>query len=186
MIEKLAKNAEDKMSKSLEHLAEELNAIRSSRANATLLDSIRVDSYGSQMQIKQLASITVPDARTILVTPWDKSTSSAIEKAISEDEHLGLTPNNDGNIIRLNIPPLTEQRRTQLTKLVSEKVEACKVSMRSSRHEVLSEGRDLNKAKKITEDDIYVLENKLNKLIEEKNKQADTTAEQKNKELMEI
>src|SRR3990167_8532612 len=116
MIEKLAKNAEDKMSKSLEHLAEELNAIRSSRANATLLDSIRVDSYGSQMQIKQLASITVPDARTILVTPWDKSTSSAIEKAISEDEHLGLTPNNDGNIIRLNIPPLTEQRRTQLTK----------------------------------------------------------------------
>ncbi len=185
-MDQLLKQATQKMDRTLDHLTEELSQVRSGRATTGLLDGVKVEVYGQSMPIKGLANISIPDARTILITPWDKSNLATIEKAIREDQSLGLTPNNDGSMIKLNIPPLNEERRTQLTKMVAEKLESAKVSLRSVRHDILNQGRDKNKSGTLTDDDIRSLEQKLNELIEKKNSQADAQFESKKSELMEV
>lgn len=186
MLDQILRPLEQKMAKTLEHLEDELTKVRSSRAQAGLVDGLKVEVYGQDMVLKSIASINTPDAKTILIQPWDKSNLAVIEKAIRESQSLGLNPSNDGNMIRLNLPPLTEERRTELVKLVSEKIEQTKVSLRNTRHEALAEGRRLHKDKKLTDDDIRRLESELNKLIETYNNRADGLFTAKHKEMMEI
>src|SRR4051812_33044248 len=120
----LLKAAEPKMTKALEHLREELNALRTGRASVIMVDGLMVDYYGQPMQLKQLATIGTPDSRTIAITPWDRNAMDPIEKSIREAHSLGLTPNNDGHTIRLNIPPMTEERRRDVVKQLGDKAEA--------------------------------------------------------------
>lgn len=162
----LLNSVEPKMAKALEHLSEELNSLRTGRASIVMVDGLTVDYYGQSMQLKQLATIGTPDAKTIAITPWDRNAMEPIEKSIRESQSLGLTPNNDGHTIRLNVPPMTEERRRDVVKQLGEKVEACHISLRNLRHEVLNEVKKLEKAKLATQDDIKFAEAELNKKIE--------------------
>lgn len=186
MVEQSLKKAEEQMKRSLEFFEEELGGVRSGRAQASLVDSLKVDVYGSQMMVKQIATVNTPDARTIAITPWDKANMPMIEKSIREAQNLGLSPSNDGNVIRLNIPPLTEDRRRAMVKLISEKLEACNISLRNARHEVQSEVKKALKDKTISEDDYYDAEQKLNKLIDQFHKKSEGIFAAKEREMMEV
>lgn len=186
MTHSIATAAEPKMRKALEYFEEELGQVRGGRAQAGLVDSLKVDVYGQEMLIKQIATVLTPDARTIAIHPWDKTNMAIIEKAIRDNHSLGLNPSSDGHVIRLNIPPLTEERRAQLVKLVSEKTEACNVALRNARHEALNEAKKAQKAKEISEDDFYQIEKQLNSLIETYHKKAVDLFNAKEREMMEL
>lgn len=170
------KLTEEKMKKTLENLDHRFSTVRAGRANPSSLDGITVDYYGSQTPLKQVATISVPEARQLLIKPYDRSSLGAIEKAIFES-NLGYTPNNDGESIRIIIPVLTEERRKELTKQVKAMAEDGKVSIRNIRHESLE---DIEKEetsddeKKSLENQVQDLVNKFNKLIEEKLKEKET------------
>lgn len=170
------KLTEEKMNKTLENLDHRFSTVRAGRANPSSLDGITVDYYGSQTPLKQVATISVPEARQLLIKPYDRSSLGAIEKAIFES-NLGYTPNNDGESIRIIIPVLTEERRKELTKQVKAMAEDGKVSIRNIRHESLE---DIEKEetsddeKKSLENQVQDLVNKFNKLIEEKLKEKET------------
>lgn len=180
------KSAEEQMKNALEFFDQELKGVRSGRAQASLVDSIKVDVYGQSMMIKQIATVNTPDAKTIAITPWDKANMSSIEKAIRETQSLGLNPASDGQAVRINIPPLTEERRREMVKMISEKLEACSISLRNARHDVLNEAKRQLKARDITEDDYYQTEQDLNKLIDKYNKTAEQKFAAKEREMMEI
>jgi ribosome recycling factor len=148
----ILKDVEARMSAAIELLARELASVRTGRASAALLDGIRVDYYGTQTAINQMASVAVPDARTIVVQPWDASQLKAIEKALIASD-LGLTPSNDGTLIRLNMPTLTEERRKQLAKTVGKIAEDSRVAVRNIRREANDKLKALAKDKKVAEDD---------------------------------
>ena len=180
------KQAQSKFDDAIEHLKNELNGVRSGRASAGLVDGIRAEVYGQSMPLKSIATITTPDAKTIQIQPWDQSNLAFIEKAISENQSLGLTPNNDGRVIRINIPPLSEETRTQLAKVVREKAEACNVSMRNARHEALNAGKDKEKSKEITQDQVVKLQKDLDKLIDDYHKKVNEIVSLKEQELMSV
>lgn len=162
----LVNSAEPKMAKAIEHMREDLNSLRTGRASVAMADGIAVDYYGQPMQLRQLATIGTPDAKTIAITPWDRNALDPIEKAIRETQSLGLTPNNDGHTIRLNIPAMTEERRRDVVKQLGEKVEACHISLRNIRHEVLNDVKKLEKEKLATQDDLKFAESELNKKVD--------------------
>jgi len=150
-----------------------------------LVEKLQVEYYGSNLPLIQLANISVPEARQLLIKPFDASSLRAIERAIQASE-LGLTPNNDGKQIRLNLPPLTEERRRDLVKLVNGRLEECKVAMRNIRRDVLKYMRDYEKEKLISEDDLETGEEKLQKIIDEKIDEVDNIGLRKDKEIMEV
>lgn len=174
------------MQKALDYFEEELGQVRGGRAQAGLVDSLKVEVYGQEMSLKQIATVMTPDARTIAIQPWDKSNMPMIEKAIRDNHSLGLNPSSDGNVIRLNVPTLTEERRAQLVKLVSEKTEACNVAMRNARHDALNEAKKALKAKEISEDDYYSIEKQLNSLIEKYHNKADALFAAKERGMMSL
>ena len=174
--------AKQRMNEVVSRLDEELTKVRTGRANASLVDSIMVESYGSRMPLKQVASVTVPEATQILITPWDKSLLSTIESAI-RDADLGMSPVNDGAGIRLNLPPLSTERREQLVKLVRSVAEEGRVAMRQVRHEAMETVKQDEKAGNATEDDRFRTEKQLNDLIAEMNKQIDERVTTKEREL---
>lgn len=174
------------MQKALDYFEEELGQVRGGRAQAGLVDSLKVEVYGQEMSLKQIATVMTPDARTIAIQPWDKSNMPMIEKAIRDNHSLGLNPSSDGNVIRLNVPTLTEERRAQLVKLVSEKTEACNVAMRNARHDALNEAKKALKAKEISEDEYYGIEKQLNSLIEKYHTKADSLFAAKEREMMSL
>lgn len=178
--------AEQKMKASLEHFKEELSGLRSGRAHAGLVDSIKVNVYGSEMILKSIATVSTPDAKTIQIQPWDNTNLAAIEKAISENQALGLTPNNDGHVIRLNIPPMSEESRSQMVKLLSQKAEEGNISLRNARHEALNDAKNDQKASKITQDDLSRLEKDLNVLIDKYSAQIQELVKTKEQELMQV
>jgi ribosome recycling factor len=180
------KQAEKKFNDSIDHLNIELAGVRSGRASAGLVDSIKVEVYGQSMPLKSVATITTPDAKTIQIQPWDQSNLAFIEKAISENQNLGLTPNNDGRVIRINIPPLSEETRMQLTKVVKEKAEAANISMRNARHEVLNTAKADEKSGTITQDQQVKVQKDLDKLIDDYHKKVQQIVEDKEKELMSV
>jgi ribosome recycling factor len=186
MDNQLLKQAEAKFKDAIEHLETELAGVRSGRASAGLVDGIKAEVYGQSMPLKSIATITTPDAKTIQIQPWDQSNLAFIEKAISENQSLGLTPNNDGRIIRINLPPLSEETRTQLGKVVREKSEACNVSMRNARHEALNSAKDQEKSKVLTQDQVVKMQKDLDKLIDEYQKKVQEIASRKEQELMSV
>jgi ribosome recycling factor len=185
MIKDLLDSAVDRMDAALDNLSSDLTAIRTGRASPALVEKLQVEYYGSNLPLIQLANISVPEARQLLIKPFDASSLKAIERAILASE-LGLTPNNDGKQIRLNLPPLTEERRRDLVKLVNARLEECKVAMRNIRRDILKDMRDYEKEKLISEDDLKVGEEKLQKIVEEKIEETDQIGLRKEKEIMEV
>ena len=185
MISDLKKNTESRMSKSIDSLTESLQSIRAGRANTSLLDRIYVDYYGQQSPLNQVASLSAPEARLLAIQPWDATLIPEIEKAIQKSD-LGITPSNDGKIIRLVIPQLTEERRKDLTKLVGKYAEEAKVSIRNIRRDAMEDIKKAEKAKEISEDDKASYEEDIQKLTDKYIKEVDKVAENKEKELMEI
>lgn len=161
----LVASVDAKFDKALEHLDNELSSLRTGRANTSLVDGLNVDVYGQPMNLKTIATITAPDSKTIAISPWDKANLQPIEKMLRENTQLGLTPNNDGHTIRLNIPPLTEERRRDIVKSMGAIIEAAHIAMRNSRHEVLDAVKKLEKDKAATQDDVKWAEEELNKKI---------------------
>jgi ribosome recycling factor len=186
MVRALVEAAKPKMEKAVEHLNTELGSLRTGRASVALVDSVLVDSYGTMQPLKAVASINTPDARSIAITPWDKTMLPVIEKAIRETPSLGLNPMNDGVVIRLNIPALTEERRREIVKSLGSKVEECRITMRNLRHDVLKDVQKMEKAKEATTDDVKFAETELNKLIDQFQKKIEEVEAAKTKELMEI
>ncbi|MDU5805880.1 MAG: ribosome recycling factor [Peptoniphilus harei] len=185
MISDLKKNTESRMSKSVDSLTESLQSIRAGRANTSLLDRIYVDYYGQQSPLNQVASLSAPEARLLAIQPWDATLIPEIEKAIQKSD-LGITPSNDGKIIRLVIPQLTEERRKDLTKLVGKYAEEAKVSIRNIRRDAMEDIKKAEKAKEISEDDRKTYEEDIQKLTDKYIKDVDGVAAEKEKELMEI
>lgn len=176
---------EDKMQKCVDYLASEFAAIRAGRANPNVLNKIRVDYYGTPTPIQQVANVSVPEPRMIQIAPWDRSLIKAIEKAIMTSE-LGINPNNDGSVIRLIFPEVTEERRKQLAKDVKKKGEEQKVAVRNVRRDGVDAVKKLEKASEITEDDRKDLEDQLQKLTDKYVKNIDKAVEDKTKEIMTV
>ena len=179
------KKYEEKMNKTLVVLEEEFGAIRAGRANPHVLDKIKVDYYGTPTPISQMASVAVPDSRTITIQPWDKGGISVVEKAILKSD-LGLTPVNDGRIIRINIPPLTEERRKELVKVARKYTEDAKVAVRNVRRDANDSLKKLEKEKAITEDEQKKAEAEVQKLTDKFVADADKRSQAKEKEIMDI
>ena len=176
---------EDKMQKTIANLESELGTIRAGRANPHILDRITVDYYGTQTPLQQVANITVPEARMLQIQPWESSLIKKIEKAILTSD-LGINPNNDGKIIRLVFPELTEARRKDLVKDVKKKGEASKVAIRNIRRDANDSFKKLGKAEDISEDSIKELEEDVQKLTDKYIKEVDSVVEKKSKEIMTV
>ena len=175
---------DDKMKKTLEHLAADYQGIRVGRANPHVLDKLRVDYYGTPTPIQQVGNITVPEARMIQIAPWEKSLIKDIEKAILSSD-IGITPSNDGVVIRLVFPELTEERRKDLVKEVKKKAEECKVAVRNIRRDGNDAFKKLAKAE-ISEDEIKELEENLQKITDKYIKEVDAMTEEKSKEILTV
>ena len=178
-------DADVRMKKSLDALAHDLTKLRTGRASTALIDHLRVDYYGNNVPITQVASVTVSDARTITVTPWEKPMVAAVERAILASD-LGLTPNTAGQVIRISIPPLTEQRRKELAKHVSHEGETAKVAIRNVRRDANQAVKELLKAKLVTEDDDRRAEEEIQKLTDRFVKDVDGVVKHKEDELMQL
>ena len=179
------RDAEEHMKKSVVHLQQELAHIRAGKATPELLDGIKVDYYGTHLPINQLARISTPDARLIVVQPWDKGAISAIEKAI-QSSGLGLNPSNDGNVIRIPIPPLTEERRRELVKQVRRIGEEAKIAVRNIRRDALEEVRRLQKEAHLPEDLRFAAEEEIQKMTNRHIERIDQLLAAKEKEIMEV
>jgi ribosome recycling factor len=178
-------DARNKMEKAIEAFRRDLSRVRTGRASAALLEGIKVDYYGTAMPLNQVASIAVPESRLLTVQPWDVNILGEIEKAILKSE-LGLTPSNDGKLIRVSIPPLTEQRRKELVKLVKKMAEECKVAVRNIRREAIERLKDDKKDKKISEDDLFRRQDQAQKITDEFVQKADSVLAEKEKEILEF
>ena len=176
---------EDKIEKTLNNLLEEYAGIRAGRANPHVLDKIKVDYYGSPTPIQQVGNISVPEARIIVIQPWEKSLLKAIEKAIQTSD-LGINPNNDGTCIRLIFPEMTEDRRKELSKDVKKKGENAKVAIRNIRRDANDTFKKMNKANELTEDDQKDLENKLQKMTDKFIADIDKAVDAKTKDIMKV
>lgn len=176
---------EEKMDKSLDSLLNEFASIRAGRANPHVLDKIRVDYYGQPTPLQQVANISVPEARTLMIQPWESSLIKEIEKAILCSD-LGITPNNDGKSIRLNFPELTEDRRKEMAKDVKKKGENAKVAIRNVRRDANDAFKKQNKASEISEDELKDLEDKVQKLTDKYVDKVDKAVEEKTKEILTV
>ncbi len=178
-------NCEERMKKCILSLTNEFQNLRTGRANVALFDKIKVDYYGAETPLNQVASLSVPEARLVVIQPWDKSVLPAIEKAIQKSE-LGLNPNNDGKLIRVNFPPLTEQRRKELAKQAKQTAENARVAIRNVRRDAMEELKKLQKSSEISEDQQKEGETKIQKLTDNYIAEIGKVAEAKEKEIMEI
>ncbi len=185
MIDELLKDAASRMEKATEVLTREFASLRAGRASPALLERIRVDYYGVPTPINQLATVLVPEARLMVIQPWDKSVTSAVEKAILKSD-LGITPNSDGQVIRLVVPRLTAERRADLTTVVRKLAEEGRVSVRNVRREVIEDLRSLEKDSEITEDDFHRAQDKVQKHTDEMIAVIDRLLSEKEKELAEV
>lgn len=184
-MKQVLSNAEQKMEKTISALMNEFAAIRAGRANPAILDKVTVEYYGAPTPINGLAAVSVPEARTLLIQPWDKSSLKAIEKALLASD-IGINPNNDGSVIRLTFPPLTEERRRELVKGIYKYAEEAKIAVRSIRRDAIEKFKDMKKNAELTEDELKNAEKKAQDLTDRYCKEVDDTAAKKEKEIMEI
>lgn len=185
MSKQILKDMEIKADKTLHALKEELKTVRAGRANPSILDNIMVEYYGTSTPLKQVATISAPEARLLTIQPWDKSIMKEIEKQI-QASNLGITPSNDGTIIRLPFPQLTEDRRKELTKVVKEYGEKSKVTIRSIRRDFVDGAKKMEKNAEISEDELHVLLDDIQSLTDKLTKEIDNIVTDKETELMEI
>ena len=185
MVEEFLKDGRDRMDKAVVACHNEFNTVRTGRASTALLDRINVDYYGSRTPLKQMANISAPEARLLVITPYDKSAIKEIEHSIMESE-LGLNPNNDGNVIRLSIPELTEERRRDLVKIVKGLAENGRVAVRNIRRHVLHDVEELQKEGEISEDDLRRTKDELQKLTDKHVEKIDEMLKHKEGEILEV
>ena len=184
-IKEILSTAQTKMQKTIEVLRVDLASVRAGRASVSLLDKVMVEYYGTPTPVNQVASVTVPEPRMIVIQPWEKNLLKDIERAIMKSD-LGLNPNSDGSVIRLNLPQLTEERRKELVKTVHKKAEDARVSIRNLRREANDSVKKAVKAKEITEDEAKKANDDIQKMTDKFIKEVDTVMEHKEKEVMEI
>lgn len=185
VIKETVKEAETRMKGAIQNLEDNLATIRTGRATPALVEKLSVEYYGTPTPLMQLASISVPDPRGLLIRPFDSSSLKTIEKAILASD-LGLTPNNDGKVIRLNLPPLTEDRRKDLVKIVHTRLEECRVAIRNVRRDLMKDLREFESEKMISEDDMKKGEEELQKLTDKVVTQIEDIGKRKEKEIMEV
>ncbi len=185
MVSEVLKNATADMQKCVDGLSHELGSIRTGRASPALVENVSVDYHGSNLPLKQLANIAVPESAMITIQPWDRSALRAVEKALLK-ANLGLNPSNDGNLIRLSIPPLTEERRTELAKLVGKRVEDRKVALRNIRRDYISSIRQMEKDKEISKDEMDGMLKKIDEVTDLFVSKANDTGHAKEKEIREL
>ncbi len=185
MMKQVLNKYEDKMKKSIQLFNEELGTIRAGRANPHVLDRLTVDYYGVATPLQQVGNISIPEARILQIQPWDSSLLKAIEKAINESD-LGINPSNDGKIIRLVFPELTEERRKDLTKDVKKKGENAKVAIRNVRREALEALKKMQKGNEISEDELDVAEKEVQKMTDKFVDEIDKSVENKSKEILSV
>lgn len=181
----IEKDTKQRMEKTLETVRSNFNSVRTNRASPSMLDRVEVEYYGTPVSLKSIAQVSSPDASSILISPYDKSSLKAIEKAIVTSQ-LGLSPNNDGDVIRLSLPPLTSERRKELSKVVAKLAEEGKVAVRNIRRDALKAYEKLEKEKKLSEDNVKDLSADLQKMTDEYMKKVETIYKQKDQELMKV
>lgn len=184
-MQEVIQDAQDRMKKTIDSVTEDLGSIRTGRASAALFEKIKVDYYGAPTPLNQLATISIPEARLVVIQPWDKSAMGEIEKAIQRSE-LSLNPNNDGKVIRINIPPLTEERRKDYVKLAKEKAEQGRVSIRNVRRDALETLKSLEKDGDISEDEYKRYEDQMQKLADKYVGKINDLLESREQEILEI
>lgn len=184
-MQEILNNLKTELQKSLEYLHKEYAGLQIGRASSGLVETIQVEAYGVMQPLKNTASISCPDSKTIQVQPWDKSIIGKVEKAIHE-ANLGLNPVNNGNVILITIPPLTEERRRDLVKVVHKEAEEAKVAVRQARHNAINKLKNLEKEKAISEDELKIQEKKVQETVDETNKKIEEDAKHKEKEVMSV
>jgi ribosome recycling factor len=184
MIDDIYSDLDDRMNKAVEALESEYKKLRTGRAATSLVDGIRADYYGTATPLGQLATLTIPDPRSIVIQPWDTAAVGEIEKAILKSD-LGLTPMNDGKVIRINIPPLTAERRKDLVKIVKKRAEESKVAVRNIRRDIIEKLKELKKDKKISEDEQFRAQDEIQKITDDFVKKIDSVFAVKEKEILE-
>lgn len=185
MLKDVMSEARERMEKTVEALHNDLRTIRTGRASPALVERLQVDYYGSPTPLNQLAGISVPEPRLLVIRPWDRNTIGIIEKAILKSD-LGLTPGNDGQVIRLGIPQLTEERRRELNRQVARRVEEGRVAIRNIRRDAIDMLRDFEKEKMISEDDLYTGRDQVQELTDDFIKQIDEVGKAKEAEILEV
>ena len=185
MIKELYQDMEKKMEKTIESLGRDLATIRTGRASLAILDGITLEYYGSQSPLNQVATLSIPESRLIVIQPWDPTAIKEIEKALMRSD-LGLTPNNDGKVIRLPVPALTEERRIQLVKVVKKNGEEGKVAIRNIRRDAISEAKDFEKEKVISEDELHRAQDEIQKVTDRYIQRVDELIDKKEKEVLEV
>jgi ribosome recycling factor len=185
MIEDVLKDAEERMKKAIEALRRDLLTIRTGRATPALIDKMAVEYYGTPMPLNQLATVTAPEPRLLVVQPWDKGSLAIIEKALQKSE-MGFNPANDGRLIRIPIPPLTEERRREMVKMVKHKVEDARVSMRNIRRDAMHDLKEMQSEKMISEDDHKRADQRMEELVHKYIRQAEVTGDEKENEVLEV
>ncbi len=185
-IPQIIKTATPRMVKAIEHFETDLNSLRTGRATTSMVENITVEQYGQMMPLKAVATVATPDAQTIAINPWDKTMVAVIEKTLRETPSLGLNPSSDGNVVRLNVPPMTEERRREIVKELGTKAESANIALRQIRHDVLNEVKKLEKAGDATQDDAKYAEQELNKVIDAHKKRIDEIAAAKQTDIMTV
>lgn len=184
-IKEILKDTDEKMKKSLESARREFSEVRTGRAHPGIVEGIQVDYFGTPTPIKQMASISVPDPRSIMIQPWDVTAIVEIEKAIS-NSNLGISPSNDGKVIRINIPQLSEERRNEMIKIVKDMAEKSKISLRTVRREANDQIKKMESDKSISEDDSFKAHENVQKMTDTYTKDIDVILEEKSKSLLEV
>lgn len=177
---------EVKMNSALEHFEDEMKKVRTGRAHPSMLDSIQVEVYGTKLPLNQVANITVPEPQQLLVTPFDPSNITAITTAIRDDQGLGFNPSDDGRVVRVPVPALTEERRKQLVKQTSEKVEETRIALRNVRQDALKDAKAKKQAKELSEDDEKRVEKEIDKLVSDAQVKLDELFKSKEKDILTI
>ncbi len=185
MYNEIINKRKDDLEKSIEHLKLEMGKIRTGRANPSMVEDLLVDYYGTKTPMKQIASINTPEPRLIVIQPWDKGALTAIEAAIRESD-LNLNPNNDGILVRINIPMLTEERRKEMVKMLNQKAEEGRIAVRTIREEIWKEIQDAEKRGEISEDDKFRGKDKLQEIVDEYNKKIEEVRTKKEAEIMTV
>jgi ribosome recycling factor len=185
MKDAIFKEMNENMDKAIQSMEKSFNKVRTGRASLSLLDGIKVDYYGTSTPLNQVASLSVPESRLILISPWDVSAIGAIEKAIQKSD-LGLMPTNDGKLIRLSIPQLTEERRKDLVKIVRKSAEECRIKLRNARRDANEKFKSLKKDNVISEDEMFTQQEEVKKLMDKAIVKADSILAAKEKDIMQI